>query len=278
MLPVAESSSPWRLGAGEDCRNRLSEAVSVDPFRRPWLLEVQPAPTAERGVKRLLPHLGNLVGALIGSDPDFSPSGAPSAAEDALPSGPHTVSMRGLGRARLQVSGRHGPIEVPRRLAEVAILVADDPVGLTGAQLAVALHDKELAPSTIRAAVTRLNQLVGFQLVRSQPYKLAVEVTADWQELRTAAARGRCEEVVDRYVGLLMPLSEAPGIEDLRQRIHLEARSALLASDDQQLLMGAMSQPHFEEDIELLTQLTDQFPHTSAIQRLAQARLERFRV
>ncbi len=276
---LVRSTDPWQPdGRTPWSGPRLSEPIPLRPPGVSLLLEVQTPPARWEALARITPHLPGLISALLDSGtkrPRTVPTPATSS-DDGSVLGLPTVAMYGLGRVRLLVVGPHCRTELPGRLAEVAVLVASHAVGLTGAELAVALDERELAPSTVRAAVTRLNRMIGAPLVRSRPYTLGLPVRADWLQVCAAAAAGLHLEAATRYSGRLLPMSLAPGVEALRERVHMDARNALLQVDSSRFVAAAISTSPFENDVELFSELARQRSPDTELHRLSTSRLAVF--
>lgn len=163
-----------------------------------------------------------------------------------LPSTPEPARLRVLGHGdgMLQCDGRE--IRLHRRHAEILVLLAASPDGLTGEQLADALYDEGVPVSTVRAELNRLRRVVG-ELVRSRPYRLARPVEADHVEVAGLLRRGDVATAVARYPGPLLPGSEAPGIVSQRRWLELQLRSAVLAADDDDILYAWASGSGFDD-------------------------------
>ena len=160
----------------------------------------------------------------------------PAGRTTAVPVGPPVPTLRVLGgqggtlaldAAAHRLGGRH---------AEILLLLAEHPAGLSGDQLAVLLSDAELSDVTVRAEVSRLRRLVGPLLSESRPYRLTRAVRTDVDVVRDALAVGDTTQALSAYTGPVLPRSVAPGVEKLRTRLADELRAAVLASRDPQLL------------------------------------------
>lgn len=160
----------------------------------------------------------------------------PSGGAAAVAVGPPVPSLRVLGgqggtlaldAATHRLGGRH---------AEILLLLAEHPAGLTGDQLAVLLSDAVLSDVTVRAEVSRLRRLVGPLLTESRPYRLTRAVRTDVDVVRGALAMGDTTQALTAYAGPVLPRSVAPGVERVRALLADELRAAVLASRDPQLL------------------------------------------
>lgn len=156
------------------------------------------------------------------------------------------IGPRVPGTARLDVLGPdagvlHGPDEgVTRHLslrhAELLLLLAANPRGLSSEELAVHLHPEHLSDVTVRAEVWRLRRAVGPLLGGSRPYRLAVPIYTDADAVRTALAEGDVRGALASYPGPLLARSRAPGVERLRAELSAELRASVLATQDAEVV------------------------------------------
>ncbi|HWV79157.1 MAG TPA: GAF domain-containing protein, partial [Isoptericola sp.] len=147
----------------------------------------------------------------------------------AHPPGVAPVDLRVLGRPVLRTPAGERPLSL--RHAEILLLLAEHPRGLSADELAVLLHPGELSDVTVRAEVSRLRHVVGALLAGSRPYRLARALRTDADVVRAALAAGDVRAAVDAYAPLL-PRSVAPGVEQLRAELSAEVRAAVLAAGD----------------------------------------------
>jgi hypothetical protein len=110
-----------------------------------------------------------------------------------------------LGRARALVTLDGRSLDLSLRHSEILVILAEHPDGMTEQELASALYGTPIKSVTIRAEISRLHKLLG-AAIRTRPYRLAADVTADFLE---PAADVDAE---------LLPSSEAPAIVARRRR------------------------------------------------------------
>ncbi|ADP82945.1 hypothetical protein [Pseudofrankia inefficax] len=149
----------------------------------------------------------------------------------------------------LVVAGRRVPV-TPRH-AELLLLLAEHPDGLTAGELAAAVDERALDPVTIRAELSRLRRVVGPGLVESRPYRLVGTLHTDVAELRRLLAAGDHPAVLDRWAGQLLPRSAAPAVAVLRDRLRAEVRVGLLRRRDPALLLRWADGPAGEDDLDV---------------------------
>lgn len=131
-----------------------------------------------------------------------------------------------LGTHRPTLTG-HGPLTL--RHAEILVLLAAHPEGLSGGALAELLAEGRLDDVSVRAEISRLRRVLGAGSVGSRPYRLApgcVETDADRVSALLDSDVGAA---VKGYPGPLLPGSDAPGVVELRHELHARVRAAVLA-------------------------------------------------
>ncbi|MEH3032550.1 MAG: transcriptional regulator [Aeromicrobium erythreum] len=177
----------------------------------------------------------------------------------------------GWSLPRLQVLGGHGGVltvgattsRLSLRHSELLLLVSSAPDGLTSAELGVALSDDEPAPVTIRAELSRLRSVLGPVRLASRPYRLEGALRSDVDEVREHVRAGRLRSAVAAYRGPVLPQSTAPGIEEIRDALHAELRSALLAGDDPDALLSFADTAHGRDDLEVWARTLEVLPASS---------------
>lgn len=160
-------------------------------------------------------------GVLVPDRPGTRPAGGDHAGG---PGRPRRVEA--LGTLRPTLEG-HGVLT--RRHAEILVLLAANPAGLTGGALAELLAEGRLDDVSVRAEISRLRRVLGPGVLESRPYRLAPGgVTSD--AARVSALLGAdVAAAVDAYPGPLLPASDAPGVVELRDELHARVRAAVLA-------------------------------------------------
>ncbi len=177
----------------------------------------------------------------------------------------------GWSAPRLDVLGVHGatlhvgPVtsRLSGRHSELLLLLSRAPDGLTSAELAVALSEDDQAPVTIRAELSRLRAALGPLELASRPYRLRTAVRSDLDEVRDLLRAGRLRAAVAAYRGPVLPASAAPGVEALREDLHLELVSALVAGEDADALLSFADTPHGREDLAVWSRALEILPPSS---------------
>ncbi len=156
--------------------------------------------------------------------------------------------LRTLGRPAAVLQRPGGASRFSLRHSEMLVMLAAHPDGMSGEQLAAALHEHDLAAVTVRAELSRLRPLLGPVGLDSRPYRFAEPLRTDADHVRERIAVGDIGGAVDAYRGPLLPASEAPGVVDLRDRLHSDLRSALLDAGDPDALLRFADTDHGRMD------------------------------
>ncbi|MFF9351694.1 GAF domain-containing protein [Streptomyces sp. NPDC014734] len=172
-----------------------------------------------------------------------------------------TLRLTALGRdeALLVAAGRR--VRLSRRHSELLVTLARHPEGLGGDELLVELHeDESVAPVTLRAELSRLRRLLGPDLLRSRPYRIAVPVDADFDTVLRRLESGAVASAFDAYTGPLLPGSRAPSVVRLRRRLDEQVRAALIARGDPALLADWVHSSWGENDLPVWRALASAVP------------------
>jgi transcriptional regulator of acetoin/glycerol metabolism len=180
-----------------------------------------------------------------------------------------------LGREDAALSSRAGTIRLSQRHAELLLLIMTHPGGLSVEQLSSLLSESESAPVTIRAEMSRLRQHLGAGFISSRPYRIAVDLASDFDEVRRLIGRGSLRRALAAYAGPVLPRSTAPGIVELREDLRAELRRALLQTTQADLLFTYAQTPDGWDDAELWERCLTLLPRTSPRRATVAARLQR---
>ena len=148
------------------------------------------------------------------------------------------LHLSGLGRPDLRLTINGHTQRLSLRHSEFMVALALAPEGLSGEQLQERVYPSGAGASTVRAELNRLRALLGEAALQSRPYRLAAQVSSDWAAVTADLAAGRLAEAMRSYTGPLLPASEAPVVAELRDRIALDLRAALLTSGAPDLLLA----------------------------------------
>lgn len=187
------------------------------------------------------------------------------------PTAAGTVTALGRDEVVLCVGGRRQ--RLGRRHSELLVLLLAHPEGRTGDQLALDLYADDLNPVTVRAELSRLRRTLGPELLDSRPYRLRVELDADFGAVTRLLEHGRVAEALDAYAGPLLPSSDAPGVSRLRRLVEGQLRAAVLAGGDRILMRTWLHAPYGADDLEMWEAYAGRLPPGSPIRPLADARI-----
>ena len=188
------------------------------------------------------------------------------------------LQVLGRERARLTLPG--GPLELSQRHSELLLLLAEAAVageGRTAAQLAAEIHRGEAAEVTVRAELSRLRRLLGAELVGSRPYRLLGRLETDLDQVRRLLARGSVASALERYPGVVLPGSQAPGVVSTRERVAALLRQAVLRSRRPELLLRYAQLPEARDDAAVWQACLDWLPASSPRRAVAATHLLRLR-
>ena len=183
----------------------------------------------------------------------------------------------------LAVLGGHGAVlsygvttsRLSLRHSELLLMIALAPDGLTSAEIAIGLRDGDQSQVTIRAEVSRLRSVLGPLELASRPYRLRHAVRTDVAQVRDHLAAGRLRQAVGIYRGPVLPASSAPAIVQLRDTLHMQVRSTLLAGTDADALLSFADTAHGRDDFEIWERALHVLPITSPRYAQVAAHVER---
>jgi hypothetical protein len=143
------------------------------------------------------------------------------------------------------------PVPLTLRPAELLAVLALHPDGLTAERLALLLYGDEGNPTTVRGEILRLRGVIGSDVLRTRPYRLAAAVDSDFGAVRRALRAGRPTEALRACAGPLLPRSDAPEIRELRDELIAGLRHAVLDADDPDLLAEFAGHPLGRDDLQV---------------------------
>jgi GAF domain len=188
---------------------------------------------------------------------------------------PATPRLEVLGRDDAVLATPAGSLHLTQRHAELMLLIAAHPSGLTAEALSTLLSERESAAVTIRAEMSRLRQRLPVGFFTSRPYRITVDLASDLDDVRSLVRRGSLRRALAAYPGPVLPRSTAPGIVEMREDLRAELRRALLQAKQVDLLFAYAQTPDGWADIELWERCLDLLPPASARRATVVARLQR---
>lgn len=196
---------------------------------------------------------------------------------------PGTQVRRSRPSLRLKLLGAGQPIAVvgdreialTLRRAEVLALLLLHPAGLTAEQLMLQLYGDEGNPTTVRAEMHRLRNLLGGGVLDTKPYRIIADVSGDITDVQNALRTGDLSSALGLYPGALLARSDAPALRAERDELDATLRRAVLDSGDADLLWRFAQTPTGAEDLEIFETLLAVLPPADHRLPAAAARLHR---
>lgn len=181
--------------------------------------------------------------------------------------------LRVLGTARPTL--QRGAVSTPLTLrhAEILLLLAASPDGMSADDLALRLAERDLDAVTVRVEMSRLRAVLGAAALASRPYRLTGPLDVDATRLRRFVESGHTALALRGYIGPVLPASQAPGVVALRDEMHWLLRSAALASGDADVLLAWCAAAHGSDDIEAWEAAIDALAPDSPRRACAQSSL-----
>ncbi|TCO38643.1 GAF domain-containing protein [Kribbella antiqua] len=184
-----------------------------------------------------------------------------------------SLRLKLFGQPVAIVGGRE--IALTLRRAEVLALLLLHPSGLTAEQLMLQLYGDEGNPTTVRAEMHRLRNLVGSGVLDTKPYRIIAEVSGDITDVRKALRDGDLATALELYTGPLLERSDAPALRTERDELDATLRRAVLDSTDADLLWQFAQTPTGAEDLEIFEALVAVLPPADHRRAAVTARLHR---
>jgi hypothetical protein len=190
---------------------------------------------------------------------------------------------RARASLRLTLLGAHRPTAVVRgreivltlRRAEVLALLLLHPAGLTAEQLTLQLYGDEGSPTTVRAEMHRLRNLLGEGILDTKPYRILADVSGDVTDVQAAIRAGDLAAAMDLYSGPLLEHSDAPALRAERDELDATLRGAVLESREPDLIWRFAQTSVGAEDLEIFETLAGLLPSTDPRRPEVGARLQR---
>lgn len=143
---------------------------------------------------------------------------------------PAHLRVLGQDRAVMALDGVTSRMSL--RHSELLLLLSRRADGYTADQLAIALHEEDIAAVTVRAEMSRLRQLAGGLHIEGRPYRLGQPLVTDADQVRELIENGNVGAAVEAYTGMILPSSESPEVGLVRNDLHQDVRAAALACKD----------------------------------------------
>lgn len=172
--------------------------------------------------------------------------------------------LLGADTGVLRVDGRAVPLSA--RHSEILAVLATAAGGLPAADLAEAVYGDPGATVTVRAEVVRLRRVLAASApgvtLASRPYRVS-GVRTDVDGVLAALDRGARLQAVSRYPGPVLPASDAPGVDALRDLVRSRFREAVVSDGSTAALLAWAGTPDGAEDARVLRALLGVLPPRS---------------
>lgn len=163
-------------------------------------------------------------------------------------------SLHILGRENglLHVGGK--ALELSERHTEILVMLALHPRGLSAEELLDMVYPEGTSLTSIRAEMVRLRKFLskyGPTLVpESRPYRLPADLVLDASQVLSYLDRGAHRLALNIYKGAALPRSESPAVAELRTRIGLLLREAILTDASPDVVLLYLQLPEAANDPE----------------------------
>ncbi|MGX1160005.1 hypothetical protein FBY31_1634 [Arthrobacter sp. SLBN-100] len=163
----------------------------------------------------------------------------------------NSLQLLGRDQALLSLDGK--TVVLSARHSEILALLSTHPDGLSAEELSLLLYPGDGSTITLRAEMVRLRkvlqQLNPDAVPNSRPYRLPVDMVPDCGQVLSCLQRGAHRIALEIYRGAVLPRSEAPGIVELRNKVSLLLREAVLTDGSAESLLKYAELPEARNDV-----------------------------
>ena len=189
----------------------------------------------------------------------------------------NSLQLLGRDQALLSMEGR--TITLSARHSEILALLSAHPDGLSAEELCRLLYPGDGSTMTLRPEMVRLRkvlqQLNPDAVPGSRPYRLPLDLVPDSGQVLSCLQRGAHRIALEIYRGAVLPRSEAPGIVELRDRVSLLLREAVLTDGSAESLLKYAELPEARDDVGVRRAALRLLPPRSPKRAAVVAELER---
>jgi tetratricopeptide (TPR) repeat protein len=175
-----------------------------------------------------------------------------------------------LGAQKVTVNGATS--EASLRTCEILALLSENEAGLSGERLRLMVFGDDSTATNTKATISRMRKQ--FPISQS-PYRLRSRVASDFGELLRHIENGDLHKALSLYRGPLLPDSESPAIVDLRNFIDDSLKSAVVATNDVELMIRLGNT--MEDELEVWEKARSILPHNDSRRGLVNARIRRIK-
>lgn len=158
------------------------------------------------------------------------------------------LDLRVLGDGPPEIAVGDQVITLRPRQAELLALLAAHERGIGADALSTELYGEEGRAGSVRVEVSRLRKLIG-PCVETEHYRLIWPVDSDVARVKALLDEGLVDQALTAYPGPLLPSSEAPGIRRERDELEGWLRTAVLGSEDAEILWRWATSTSGEDDL-----------------------------
>jgi hypothetical protein len=189
----------------------------------------------------------------------------------------NSLQLLGRDQALLSLDGK--TVVLSARHSEILALLSTHPDGLSADELSTLLYPGDGSTITLRAEMVRLRkvlqQLNPDAVPGSRPYRLPVDLVPDSSQVLSCLQRGAHRIALEIYRGAVLPRSEAPGIEELRNKVSSLLREAVLTDGSAESLLRYAALPEARDDVDVRRAALRLLPARSPKRAAVVAELER---
>lgn len=169
------------------------------------------------------------------------------------------ATMHVLGRDTALLTVGDASLELTMRHAEIMTLLASYRSGLSAERLSELLWGDPSATNRLRPEMVRLRKILddfhpGFA-PHSKPYRLPKEVELDAQHVVALLDRGAHRAALAAYRGEILPGSQAPGVDAVREEVSLHLRESMLADASLEVLLEFANSAEGLHDLDVWKQV-----------------------
>ncbi|MCH4247311.1 transcriptional regulator [Acinetobacter populi] len=174
------------------------------------------------------------------------------------------LKLKCFGAPQVQYQGR--TISLTPRQIEIVTILTLCKQGMTLDQLHHALYgERKVSLGTLKAEMSQLRELLGGML-GSRPYRLLLDVHADFLELETALDADYVQSALQFYTGVFLSKTESPFLTAWRDCIESRLSEAIFKIEEKDLLLKHIA--YFPDALDAVERLIELMPQDHPVHRL----------
>ena len=164
--------------------------------------------------------------------------------------------IRGFSSPQVLVNGRV-LVLTPRQI-EIICILALCSTGMNLEQLHQALYgERKISMGTLKAEMSQLKDLLG-DLLLSRPYRLQVELEADFLHVENALDAGYLDHALQKFKGVFLAKTESPFLCTWRDCLESRLSEAIFKAKDADVLFKHLA--HYPDAVDALERLIELVP------------------